>query len=323
MFHQLKMKAKMDQLSNKIIGMLLVVFTSTTFSQTTMPDNNKNVHNPKDYKDPEQFEKFKKRRDVIGAWQINQLKEGALVVRLKTNKALIDALRAQGNNTMALEKEKEQHVINMNTILAYKDMYNFSKLYFIFSNSSDSLLNGTRSGIFLDSNLKVDPSITMNEKFYLLAERDFGYNSSVGFVKEDSARKVSEGGNPVKEMAVLLKNKYGHQLKAPFPYSVKEKNFMDAPYDLPVSVNLTPSGGISIYYTVNRTFLEDIKEKDKGKKITPRTTGNTTAKVKKQFTYEKIAYAVDQLNDNLNRYYRSSPKVEMDKIDATIRPFLY
>lgn len=320
------MKAKMAQLSNKIIAVLLVAFTSAVYSQTTTGNNtgnDKNIHSSNDYKDPEQFEKFKKRRDAISNWQINQLKEGALVVRLKTNKALIEALKSQGNTTLALEKEKEQHVVNMNTYAAYKDYYDFSKIYFIFSNSSDSLLNGARSGIFLDSNLNVDPTISMNEKFYLLAERDYGYNSSIGFVKEDSARKVIEAGNPVREMAVVLKNKYGHQLKGPFPYSVKEKNFMDASYDLPVTINTAANGGIGIYYTINRTYLADLKEKDKGKKIAPKTSGNATAKVKKQFTYEKIADAVDQLNDELNRYYRSSPKIEMDKIDATIKPFLY
>jgi hypothetical protein len=158
----------------------------------------------------------------------------------------------------------------------------------------------------------------MNEKFYLIAEPDYGYNSSIGFVKEDSARKVVETGNPVREMAVVLKNKYGHQLKGPFPYSVKEKNFMDATYDIPLTVN-----GESFEYKVNKTYLADLKAKDKGEKINSKTTGNATAKIKKQHTYEKIADAVDQLNDELNRYYRSAPKVEIDKMDATIKPFLY
>ncbi|MBA3662716.1 MAG: hypothetical protein H0W61_00720 [Bacteroidetes bacterium] len=310
---------------NKIIALLFV--TSAAVSQTTNSggntDNNKDVHNPNDYKDPEQFDKFGKRKNAISNWQINQLKDGAIVVRLKTNQKLFDALNGQGNKEMALEKEKEQHVINVNTYHAFKDYFKFCNVYFILSNSSDTLMNGARSGIFLDSTMKVDPSITMKEKYYLLAERDFGYNSSIGFVKEDSARKVVEGGNPVKEMAIVLKNKYGHQLKGPFPYSVKEKNFMDATYDIPITVNNTSGTAPSFEYQVNRTYLADLKEKDKGKKIAPKTTGNSTAKIKKQYTYEKLAASVDELNDELSRFYQKSPKMDMEKMDPSVKPFLY
>lgn len=319
MLHQLKMKLKMVRLSNKIACLFLLILALPVFSQ----QKDDATFAPNDYKDPAQFEKFKKKKNAVANWQINELKQGAIVVRLKTNKKLIDDLIAHGKTDLALEKEKEQYVINANTYHAYKDYLKFCKVYFILSNSSDSLLNGTRSGIFLDSTLKIDPSITMNEKFYLLAERDYGYNSSIGFVTEDTARKVIEGGNPVREMAIVLKNKYGHQLKGPFPYSVKEKNFMDALYDIPVSVSGAPGNNLQISYTVNRTYLEDLKEKDKGKAVTVKTTGNTTAKIKKQFTYEKLALAVDELNDNLERFYRSSPKQEVDKMDPSVKPFLY
>jgi hypothetical protein len=313
---------------NKFIAFIFVISALTGLSQKQTSDNNKynnkNVHNGDDYKDPEQFEKFRKRRTTIANWQINELKNnGAVVVRLKTNKKLIDELIAQGKMDLATEKEKEQYVINANTYAAYRDYFKFCKVYFILSNSSDSLLNGARTGIFLDSTLKIDPSITMNEKFYLLAERDYGYNSSIGFVAEDTARKVVEGGNPVKEMAVVLKNKYGHQLKAPFPYSVKEKNFMDALFDIPVTTSGTVGKDMTVSYTINRTYLADIKDKDAGKPVKQKTSGNTTAKIKKQFTYEKIALAVDELNDELERFYRSSPKIEESKMDASVKPFLY
>jgi hypothetical protein len=309
----------MVRLSNKIACLFLLVFSLPLLAQ----QKDAATFAPNDYKDPAQFEKFKKKKNAVANWQINELKQGAIVVRLKTNKKLIDDLVAQGKTELALEKEKEQHVINANTYYAYKDYLKFCKVYFILSNSSDTLLNGARSGIFVDSTLKVNPSITMNEKFYLLAERDYGYNSSIGFVAEDTARKVVEGGNPVREMAIVLKNKYGHQLKGPFPYCVKEKNFMDALYEIPVNVDGTAGNNPQISYTVNRTYLEDIKERDKGKAVTVKTKGNSVAKIKKQFTYEKIALAVDELNDSLERFYRSSPKQEADKIDPSLKPFLY
>ncbi|MCE3227686.1 MAG: hypothetical protein K0S32_2237 [Bacteroidetes bacterium] len=315
----------MDRSLNKLVSLLLIIFSLPVLSQNStggsVPANVS--HNPEDYKDPKQFDKFRKRKDVVAAWQVNELKQGALVVRLKTNKTLLDELNKQGKTVLALEKQKEQHAINMNTIAAYKDKFTFCKVYFIFSNSSDSLLNGARSGIFVDSTLKVDPSITMNEKFYLLAERDYGYNSSIGFVPEDSARKVIEVGNPVKEMAIVVKNKYGHQLKGPFPYFVKEKNFMDATYDVPINVEKDANGNVTLNYTPDKTYLADIKERNKGTRVPVRTTGNSKAKIKKQYTYEKIAEVVDQLNDNFHQFYQGNVKPDLTRIDQEIKQFLY
>jgi len=307
----------MARLLSKIVCFVFVFASSSLISQ-----NNNTDYNTKDYKDPVQFERFKKKKDVVAAWQINELKEGALVVRLKTNQTLIDELKKKGDAQMALEKQKEQHAINKNTVYAFKDFFNFCKVYFIYSNFSDSLLNGARTGFFLDTNLNIDPTITMNEKFYLLAERDYGYNSSIGFVKEDSARKVVEAGNPVREMAVVIKNKYGHQLKGPFPYFVKEKNFLDAGYEFPITVNQNGEN-VTFDFPVNKTYFADIKEKDKTGKTVVQAKGNSTVKLKKQFTYEKIANTVDQLNDNLHQFYRGNTKPDVSRIDPTIRPYLY
>jgi hypothetical protein len=279
-----------------------------------------------DYKDPKQFEKFNRRRKTIGAWQINELKKGALVVRLKTNKLLIDNLIKQGNSDLARQKELEIYAINKNTVFAYLDNFNFCKVYFMFSNSSDSLLAGQRSGIFLDTALNVNPTIVMNESFYILAERDFAYNSSIGFVKEDSAKLVVEKGNPVKEMSVILKNKYGHQLKAPFPYYVKEKNFMDAGFDFPIRISPTANGGQQISFYINRTYLQDLKTNsvpNNARSTKGSSTGHTTVKVKKQFTYEKLSLYVEELNQNLKEYYQANPSPDPTRISPALKVFLY
>lgn len=278
----------MALLSDKKI-VVLVLFFISFFGLNAQ--TNEDIYTPKDYKDKKQFEKYRKRRIVIAGWQINQLKEGALVVRLKTNQKVIEALRKQGNEALASEKELEQFAINRNTMLAYRSQLTFCKLYFMFSYNSDSLLRGSKKGIFLDSNLTADPTIVMNEKFYLIAERDYAYNSSIGFVKEDSAKYVSENGNPVKEMAVVVKNKYGHQLKAPFPYYIKDKTYAGAKAGVKETV---------IYNGTSRDVL-----------------------IGKQFSKEKLWQYIGIFNDNLNQCHQASPKPEMDKIDPSILPFLY
>lgn len=313
------MKLKMVRLLNRVLLVVFLGFVTLLNAQEKNP-----TYNPDDYKDPDQFEKFRKRKNVVAAWQINELKEGALVVRLKTNKKLIDALKAQGKNDLALEKLKEQYAINKNTLYAYRDFFTFCKVYFIYSNSTDSLIDGARSGVFLDSNLNIDPTIVMAEKFYLLAERDYGYNSSIGFVPEDSARKVIEKGNPVREMAVILKNKYGHQLKGPMPYYIKEKNFLNAAFDFPMNVVTTTDGKVSFSFQVNKTYFLDIKAKSQGQPVSTKVEqANSSVKIKKQFSYEKLGLAAEQLSDNLNYFYKHSAKPEINKIDPEIKKFLY
>ena len=307
--------------------LLLLTFilnVGLTFSQEKVASTETPEY--EDYKDPEQFDKFNKRRKLISAWQINELKTGAIVVRLKTNRILIDDLIKQGNEELAREKELELYAINKNTMYAYLDNLTFCKVYFMYSGSSDSLLKGIRSGIFLDTTLAVNPNITMTESFYIISERDYAYNSSIGFVKEDSAKKVIEKGNPVKEMAAILKNKYGHQLKGPFPYYVKEKNFMDlAGYDFPIKVTPLPNGGNSVTYIVNRNRSQDFSSGNPAGINVKRKKelGETTVKVKKQFTYEKLSLSIEELDSNLKQFYQENPKPDISRAGSGIKSYLY
>ena len=321
MFLPQKMNLKMARWLNKtiLITLSFLFIGLPSFSQ----EDDVNDLNVRDYKDPQQFEKFNRRRNLVSAWQINELKEGALVVRLKTNKMLIEELTKQGHPDLARQKLLEQYAVNKNTMFAYKENLTFCKVYFIYSNSSDSLLNGIRQGIFLDTNLILDPHIVMNEKFYLLAERDYAYNSSIGFVMEDSARSVKEKGNAVREMAIIIKNKYGHQLKSPFPYYVKEKNFMDAGYNFPIRVSSTANGGISVFFAVNKSYLEDLKTRPEPRYSKATSPETIIIKVKKQYTYEKLSIAVSQLNENLKEYYRKAIKPEMNRINPAFKSFFY
>lgn len=272
------------------------------------------IFNPKDYKDKAQFEKFRKRRMVIAAWQINQLKEGALVVRLKTNKKLIDALNKQGKIALAEEKRLEQMAINLNTMRAYLLNYTFSKIYFIYSNSSDSLLQGARTNIFLDTSLLVNKTITMKETFYLLAERDYAYNSSIGFVPEDSAKVQIETGNSIKEVPIVIKNKYGHQLKGPFPYYVGEKFDPSKKIGYVTYFNFE---GFTIPFNIGGT------KNTRGQKTFKYKEHELLLNIPKHFTYQKLSVSVDRMNDYLLQFYQSSPLPDINKIDQSVKPFLY
>ncbi|MCX7728480.1 MAG: hypothetical protein N2203_03310 [Bacteroidia bacterium] len=186
-----------------------------------------NTYSQSDYGNTEQFRHFRNRRLLISNWQINQLADsGALIVRLKSNKKAIDLLKRENKLTAAKEIEKQTYQLNKLIVRAFYKHYNFSKLYFIYDYSSDSLLKGYKKGFFLDTNLNRNTDIEMKEKFYLIAEKDKIVQSSIGFVPEHEASKVSETGAPVKDVAIVIKNKYGHQLKSPFPYYIKGQNVL-------------------------------------------------------------------------------------------------
>ncbi|MES2679391.1 MAG: hypothetical protein V4635_05870 [Bacteroidota bacterium] len=282
--------------------------------------------NERDYKDKKQFERFNKRRAAIGAWQINQLKEGALVVRLRTNNLLINQLLKEGDTILAREKQIETAGINLNTIKAYTYNYNFSKVYFIYSGSSDSLMNGVRKNIFLDTNLQVDPAIVMNESFYLLAERDQAYNSTIGFVKEDSARLVKEEGYGVKEMAVVVKNKYGHQLKRPFPYVAADRpDFKGGT----VYVSLIKINGLVIPFNVGGIGKLKAASNSPADKDDKRTASfnyegkRLSVHIPRYLTYERMSVSISNFNEELRIFYRKNVRIGDEKPNAELLPFLY
>jgi hypothetical protein len=192
-----------------------------------------------------------------------------------------------GKADLAAQKEYEMLAINKNIIMAFTKYYTFSKVYFFFSNHSDTLLQGARSGIFLDTNLVVDAKIEMKESFYLLAEKDDAYNSSIGFVKEEDAKTTKENGNASKECAMVIKNKYGHQLKDPFPFFVLNKSTITGTPVVNVMV-----GGVIVPVTVEKKN-----------------------RLERHFSY------VNSLNKNFHGFYNQNKDYKITEPDAN--PFLY
>jgi hypothetical protein len=220
------------------------------------------------------------------------------------------------NPDLAEKKRLEMAAVNISIMRSFIYNYDFSKVYFIYSSSSDTLLNGARSNIFLDTSLSVNPSITMNEKFYILAESDRVYNSSIGFVPEDSARIVRERGNATSaSFPIVLKNKYGHQLKKPFPYVTSRKLILNKKtYVLSISIN-----GITIPFNVGEFAAPGEKP------VTYNSGGSTLAlNIPRIFTYDVYSMHVSQLNENLIAFFQRNPAPNERSLQfGDAKPFLY
>jgi hypothetical protein len=209
-----KMILIMVQKLNKFTCFVFMFLSAFCFAQ------NDGVQSPvyNDYKNDTTYKDFDKLRYKVAYAQINLLKKGALLVRLKTNIRAISKLKSAGNIDLATNLEKETELENRIIMSAYKKEFTFCPVYFFYSESSDSIRKNNLTGIFVDSTLKVNSSIVCNASFFLVAEQDGIYNSSLGIVPESLAKTSREKGSYSRDAAIVVKNKYFIQLHKPFPF---------------------------------------------------------------------------------------------------------
>jgi hypothetical protein len=169
---------------------------------------------------------------ILSREQINQLKNGALLVRLKTNNNSIAALRKIGKIKQADEMQKKQAAYNLKIIRAFRKNFDFCSVYFFFSNYSTNISERLfNKVIFLNDSLVPDTSIKFTYKTFLTAE--FGiieedtakYYSYASFESDSSEGRhlVSHyyGGTEMGFGALLIKSDKFIQLRRPFPYYVR------------------------------------------------------------------------------------------------------
>ena len=205
----------MVQRLNNIFLFTFLVLGISCFSQ----EDDTKPHKVNNFKEDSSFINFGKYREAVAKAQIISLKNGgALLVRLKTNANSINRLKAAGSMDLATQLERETHLNNKAIIRAYTNEFKFCPVYFFNSDCSDSVKHKSLTGIFVDSNLVLNPSIMCDASFYLVAEQGNIYDSSLGLVSETQASKAIEHGTPSKEVFMVIKNRFFIQLNKPFPY---------------------------------------------------------------------------------------------------------
>jgi len=120
------------------------------------------------------------KRSQLAEQAINDLKNGVLVVRLKTGNNKLSALHRVANSqevgaaTQEKFKEKiaayEQELRQENEWLvkALEENYTFSETVFLLDTSAYQLKNQVRSGIFLNNKMEVDPGISLEGRPFLV-----------------------------------------------------------------------------------------------------------------------------------------------------------
>ena len=268
---------------NKIFNTLTLFVSLSVFSQETDGPKPPKIT---DYKNDSSYNNYSSLRFKVAKAQINKLKNGgALLVRLKTNANTISKLKAAGNIDLATQVERETQLTNKIIVASYLQEFVFCPIYFFYSNSSDSVKNKKLNSIFVDTNLVVNPAIVCNANFYLIAESDKVYNSSLGIVPESKAAQAIEAGTPSREAPIVIKNRYFIQLHKPFPYfQIQQSNV--AP------IVAAPN---SIYINLSSLYAQVKKEMNK----------------KEAKRLIKFKNYVRGLNENMERFYSKNMTYEI------------
>lgn len=155
---------------------------------------------------------------ILSRSQILQLKDGALILRLKTNDKSIEKYRKSGRNDIAEKIIAENYKRNLVIADAFRTQFNFCKVYFIYTRDTKKFLSGDPK-IFLNDTLGADTTIHLKERFTLFAE----YGTVMANLRDDEyhysgVKKTKESSQPMSSSALFATDLNLKQLTEPFPF---------------------------------------------------------------------------------------------------------
>ncbi len=161
-------------------------------------------------------------RKLSSIEEVEGLKKGALLVRLKTSENKITKLREIGLEKEANKVKNEQAEENKNIIKAFKDHFNFCPVYFFMSNQSNNVRSNELTNIFINENLETADTIQFIGD-YLTAE--FSRTQGVPGKDENGNRVATSSSYGLPSLIVMDKNFV--QMSNPFPSAIRTAMFND------------------------------------------------------------------------------------------------
>lgn len=133
--------------------------------------------------------------------QIQKLKTGYLLVRLKTKAEKVEVLEKMREDAKAEKVKVMQQEANERIIAAFSEYYNFSSVYFFYGKDGPNIRQGKSTGLFNAVGDPVLDTLFLNNSYYLVAE--------FGGLENESGAGVAYG--------IKVMDKDYSQLKRPFP----------------------------------------------------------------------------------------------------------
>lgn len=209
---------------------------------------------------------YKQWQNAISVWQIEQLKDGVILVRLSTRKNSIEALYGAGDEAKAKQVEKEVEIMNNAIIQGFKTEFDFCDVYFFESNYSESVKSHRLDEVvFIDKVLAGDKEVDLNDVNFFIAE--------FTTLRSDTVRtkKLSKYGSGIQDTTssyysssnlgipgLVVKSDQFIQLTNPFPYYVRTFESMSLFKRSPVKVITVLNKNLHAFY--------DQRNKHQGKK---------------------------------------------------------
>ncbi|MBM3404237.1 MAG: PorT family protein [Bacteroidetes bacterium] len=209
---------------------------------------------------------YRKIRKHAAREQIQSLKSGTLLVRLKTSATRINAMEKIGKTAQAEQIRMEQDLENKKIISAFQKHFDFCKVLFFYSPHSRDVKEKRVDGIFLDGKLQVGPSIRVDtSKPIFIAEFGAIEPDTIKFFsgyRYETARnwgipRIRSYYSPSADFdfyALVIMDDQFVQLKRPFPYYTRTiyRSIRKEPVEVPFIAPLLPFLTWSYDRTVER-----------------------------------------------------------------------
>lgn len=141
---------------------------------------------------------------------IEQLKNGVLLVRLRTQEAKVEALKEVQKVTLAEEIQKKQEAQNERIITAFDQYFDFCPVFFFYAKDSKLIKDRSFEGIIFDAKKENISNTTLENKAFYIA--DFG--------------NIEEPGVVTQLEGLSIRDSSFQQLQSPFPYAVSVNSFL-------------------------------------------------------------------------------------------------
>lgn len=173
-------------------------------------------------------EKKPSQKDIANQ-QIRDLKNGVLLVRLKTSTSKIKALQKAGYTDEAARVEQEQLKDSKEIMQAFTDGFSFCRVYFFTSDKSLQIRNRMFKNVFVGEDLSVDSTITLlvEKETFFIADFDYVSNDTAAYFSNYKTEQTSDGparvpeyygGTQIDFSALVISDSNFIQLQKPFPF---------------------------------------------------------------------------------------------------------
>ncbi len=163
--------------------------------------------------------------------QIKEMKEGVMLVRLKTSEKVIEGLKDAGLFDKAKEVRQEQKEENQEIAAAYHKSFDFCPVYFFYSDCSGKVREGNFEDCLMDHNLEKMKSVPeIGDNYFISEFSHVRKTDPVYFDKNIMAydttgykikQKTYYGGTELGPDAVIIMDRHFRQLRGPFPSYVR------------------------------------------------------------------------------------------------------